>query len=57
MKDDGTCLREKNWEVRGYYGWFSILYHDISFFTLQQEGLLSDKIEEDSMGKIYKFKV
>ena len=55
MKEDGTCLRERNWEFRGYYGWF--FHHDIPLETLQREGFLSDKTEEDSFGKIYHFKI
>lgn len=60
-KQDGTLLRPadyKNntgWEF-SKHSWFGLLKTVIPLESLVNQGLLSDKIDEDSIGKIYNFK-
>lgn len=54
MKEDGTCLREKNWEIVGYYGWFG--WHNIPLAELHRLGYLAEKVEKDSHSEYYRFK-
>lgn len=55
-KNDGTCLRPKNWEFSKHSGIFSRHKTIISVEWLYQNGYLSEKIDSDNISKIYNFK-
>lgn len=55
-KEDGTLLRPTNWEFSkhsGFLGWHKTI---IPLEWMRQNGYLSNEIDQDSVGVIYKFK-
>lgn len=51
---DGTCLREKNWEIFEC-SCFGYVKKRIMLKSLQSQGLLSQLVDKDNISEIYNF--